>query len=242
MIQNETFMVEADAARGGTLSRIADKRSGAELLRGPGNELMLQEEYGSHPRWGEGPWLLSPKGPGTGSAGTSAKVTAQRCPLGSRLVAEFSLGDMRISQETLLWDGADRIVFRTHVDGSIGVDRLLRVRFPALVPGGLPVYQGATAVIGRPFGAAGADVAEQPGARMVRPGLHRADGADVAGRRHAELRDRGRRSDPAGGRPGGRAAPRPAGGCPPPRRVSGRSGRDGDLRGGGRPALRLNRP
>jgi alpha-mannosidase len=162
MIQNETFMVEADAARGGTLSRITDKRSGAELLRGPGNELMLQEEYGSHPRWGEGPWLLSPKGPGTGSADTSAKVTAQRCPLGSRLVAEFSLGDMRISQETLLWDGADRIVFRTHVDGSIGVDRLLRVRFPAQVPGGLPVYQGATAVIGRPFGAAGADVAEHP--------------------------------------------------------------------------------
>jgi hypothetical protein len=162
MIQNETFVVEADAARGGTLSRIADKRSGAELLRGPGNELMLQEEYGSHPRWGEGPWLLSPKGPGTGSAGTSAKVTVQRCPLGSRLVAEFSLGDMRISQETLLWDEADRIVFRTHVDGSIGVDRLLRVRFPARVPGGLPVYQGATAVIGRPFGAAGADVAEHP--------------------------------------------------------------------------------
>ena len=162
MIQNETFLVEADAARGGTLSRITDKRSGAELLRGPGNELMLQEEYGSHPRWGEGPWLLSPKGPGTGSASASAKVTAQRCPLGSRLVAEFSLGDMRISQETLLWDGADRIVFRTHVDGSIGVDRLLRVRFPARVPGGLPVYQGATAVIGRPFGAAGADVAEHP--------------------------------------------------------------------------------
>ena len=42
--------------------------------------------------------------------------------------------------------------FRTHVDGSIGQDRLLRVRFPADVPGGLPVYQGATAVLGRPFG------------------------------------------------------------------------------------------
>ena len=67
---------------------------------------------------------------------------------------------MRITQETLLWDGADRIAFRTHVDGSIGADRLLRVRFPARVPGGLPIYQAATAVIGRPFGAAGADVAE----------------------------------------------------------------------------------
>jgi alpha-mannosidase len=160
MIQNEAFGVEADAGRGGTLTRITDRRSGTELLGGPGNELLLQDEYASHPRWGEGPWLLSPKGPGTGSAGTSAKVTAQRCPLGSRLVTEFSFGDMRVTQETLLWDGSDRIAFRTHVDGSIGADRLLRVRFQARVPGGLPVYQGATAVIGRPFGAAGADVAE----------------------------------------------------------------------------------
>ena len=46
------------------------------------------------------------------------------------------------------------------MDGSIGQDRLLRVRFPADVPGGLPVYQGATAVVGRSFGSAVADVAE----------------------------------------------------------------------------------
>ena len=46
------------------------------------------------------------------------------------------------------------------MSGSIGRDHLLRVRFPALVPGGLPVYQTATAVIGRPFGAPEADVAE----------------------------------------------------------------------------------
>ena len=46
------------------------------------------------------------------------------------------------------------------MDGSIGHDRLLRVRFPADVPGGLPVYQGATAVVGRPFGSIDADVAE----------------------------------------------------------------------------------
>jgi hypothetical protein len=46
------------------------------------------------------------------------------------------------------------------VSGSIGQDRLLRVRFPAVAPGGLPVYQTATAVIGRPFGAPEADVAK----------------------------------------------------------------------------------
>ena len=168
VIENESFLVEADPARGGTLTRVVDKRNGAGLLRrggadaAGGNELLLQEEYDAHPRWGEGPWLLSPKGPGTGSGAASAKVTAQRCPLGARLVAELTLGDLRVIQETLLWDGADRIEFRTHVDGSIGQDRLLRVRFPADVPGGLPVYQGATAVVGRSFGSAVADVAEHP--------------------------------------------------------------------------------
>jgi alpha-mannosidase len=160
VIENETFLAEADPARGGTLTRILDKRSGTELLDGPGNELVIQEEYASHPRWGEGPWLLCPKGPGTGSAGRPAQVRAERCPIGARLVAELAVDDLLVTQETLLWDGGDRIEFRTHVDGSIGQDRLLRVRFGARVPGALPVYQTALAVIGRPFGAADADVAE----------------------------------------------------------------------------------
>ena len=160
LIENDRFLVEADPARGGTLTRVWDKLSGAELIRPGGNELIVQEEYAAHPRWGEGPWLLSPKGPGTGSAAAPAKVTAQRCLLGARLLAEFSLGDLRVTQETLLWDGAQAVEFRSHVDGSIGHDRLLRVRFPADVPGGLPVYQGATAVIGRPFGSVDADAAE----------------------------------------------------------------------------------
>jgi alpha-mannosidase len=160
VVQNEAFRVEADPARGGALSRILDRRAGVELLRGPGNELVLADEYDYHPRWGEGPWLLSPKGPGTGSAAAPATVRAERCAIGSRLVAGFDLGGLRVSQETILWDGADRIEFRTHVDGSIGQDALLRVRFPASVPGGLPVYQCATAVVGRPFGTPGADVAQ----------------------------------------------------------------------------------
>ena len=159
MISNEAFLLEADPARGGALTRIADQRTGAELLRGPGNELVLQEEYATHPRWGEGPWLLSPKGPGAGSADSPAAVQAQRCAIGSRLTATFTLGGLRVSQETIVWDGLDRVEFRTHVDGSIGQDALLRVRFAADVPGGLPVYQGATAVVGRPFGIPDADAA-----------------------------------------------------------------------------------
>jgi alpha-mannosidase len=160
VIENGAFRVEADPAQGGTLTWILDKRSGTELLAGPGNELVVQEEYDRHPRWGEGPWLLSPKGPGRGTAGLAARVRAERCPIGTRLVAELALDDFRVIQETVLWDGSDRVEFRTHVDGSIGQDRLLRVRFPARVPGGLPVYQTALAVIGRPFGSADTDVAE----------------------------------------------------------------------------------
>jgi len=158
-IENAAFAVTADPQAGGTLSRITDRRTGAELLAGPANELLLQEEYPAHPRWGEGPWLLSTTGAGRGSAGAPARLRAERCPAGSRLVAEFTLGGLTVTQETLLWDGASRIEFRTHADGSIGQDRLLRVAFPVAVAGGLPVYQSALSVLGRPFGAADTDVA-----------------------------------------------------------------------------------
>ncbi len=75
-------------------------------------------------------------------------------------MAEFELGGLAVTQETLLWDGEERVEFRTHVDGEAGHDRLLRARFPADVPGGLPVYQTATAVIGRPFGHPDVDTGE----------------------------------------------------------------------------------
>jgi alpha-mannosidase len=159
-IENAALAVAADPARGGTLTSVMDRRTGTELLAGPGNELVLQEEYAQHPRWAEGPWLLCPRGPGAGSAGQPADVRAERCPIGSRLVARLRLGDLTVTQETLLWDGADRVEFRTHTGGSLGQDRLLRVAFPARVPGGLPVFQTAVSVIGRPLGPVDTDVAD----------------------------------------------------------------------------------
>ncbi len=156
VIENGRYVVTADPAQGGTVS-VTDKRTRASVLAGPGNELVIQDEYAQHPRHGEGPWHLSPKGPGTGSASVLAAVRAERCPAGSRLVARFMLDGLEVTQETVLWQNAERVEFRTHVDGYTGHDRLLRVRFPADVPGGLPVYQTATAVIGRSFGAVDVD-------------------------------------------------------------------------------------
>jgi alpha-mannosidase len=163
-LENDVFVVAADPARGGTLSRVLDKRSDTELLQpgGGGNELVLQPEHPGHPRWAEGPWLLCPAGPGTGTTTRAAEVRAERSPVGSRLVATVELAGLHVTQETLLWDGCDRVEFRTHVDGSIGQDHLLRVVFPVNVPGGLPVYQTALAVIGRPPGPIDSDVAEHP--------------------------------------------------------------------------------
>ncbi|MDX6416488.1 MAG: hypothetical protein QOG28_1108, partial [Trebonia sp.] len=158
-IENDAFRVTG-AEGHGALASVVDKAAGREVLTMPGNDLVLQEEYQQHPRWNEGPWHLSPKGPGIAASSGAATVRAQRSPVGSRLVASYPLGDLSVTAETLLWDGADRVEFRTHVSGSIGKEHLLRVRFPAALPGGLPVYQTATAVIGRPFGAPEADVAE----------------------------------------------------------------------------------
>jgi hypothetical protein len=158
-IANAAFAVTGSAQHGGAIS-VIDKRCDQPVLRSYGNDLVLQEEYAQHPRWGEGPWHLSPKGPGVSSRSAAATVTAQRSPVGSRLVASYRLGDLEVTAETILWDGAERVEFRTHVSGSIGKDHLLRVLFPASVAGGLPLYQTATAVIGRPFGVPEADTAE----------------------------------------------------------------------------------
>ena len=161
-IDNEAFAVEADPERGGALCRIVDRRTGRDLLRpgGLGGELTVQEEYDGHQVWGEGPWHLLPKGPGAGFADRPAEVRAEHSPLGSRLTSVATLGELRVTREVLLGNGADRIDFRTHVDGSIGHDRLLRVRFDVDLPGALPVSEVGFAAIGRPFGFPDVDTAK----------------------------------------------------------------------------------
>ncbi|GAA2391026.1 NEW3 domain-containing protein [Nonomuraea africana] len=157
-IENDLWRLTADPTRGGALTSVL--RDGRELLTGLGNELRLYDEYAQHPDMGEGPWHLMPTGRVAASGDTTATVRAETSPLGSRLVVTGALGELTYEQTVTLV--ADRVEFATRVLDYSGADRLLRVRFPAHVPGALPVSDVAGAVVGRGFALPDADAAEHP--------------------------------------------------------------------------------
>ncbi|MEU0192619.1 NEW3 domain-containing protein [Streptomyces afghaniensis] len=155
-IRNEFYEVTVDPARGGGVSSLrALAEGGRELLRPGdiGNEIVVQEEYPRHPRFGEGPWHLTPTGTTAArSRDVTAEVRVEHSPAGSRLTVTADLGLFRYTQRLTLWQGVDRLDVTTTVDGYDGADRLIRVRWPSDVRGGLPVHEVADAVIGRGFG------------------------------------------------------------------------------------------
>ena len=164
-IANEFFEVALDPARGGGLTSIVELASGRELLKAGeiGNELRVSQEYPQHPEFGEGPWHLVPNGTVVGSASSAAtSVRAERSPLGRRYVVTGAVDDVEYEQRITLWDGLDRVDFRTRVLDFTGADRLLRVKFPCDVPGARPVSEVAGAVIGRGFALPDSDVAVAP--------------------------------------------------------------------------------
>ena len=164
-IENEFHRIAVDPERGGCVSELLDLTERRQVLQGGrvGNELLVYEEYPAHPKWGEGPWHLLPKGRVTGSAAAPAEsVTLSESALGRRLTVTGRVGPVRYTQETTLWHGVDRIDATTHVDEFEGRDELLRVRWPVAVPGALPVSEVADAVIGRGFGLIEADTATAP--------------------------------------------------------------------------------
>ncbi|WP_328840471.1 NEW3 domain-containing protein [Streptomyces europaeiscabiei] len=161
-IRNEFYEVTVDPARGGGVSSLralgeagADGEDGRELLRAGdiGNELVVQEEYPRHPRFGEGPWHLTPTGTTAArSRHVPADIDVEHSAAGSRITVRADLGLFRYTQRLTLWAGVDRLDVTTTVDGYDGADRLIRVRWPSDVRGGLPVHEVADAVIGRGFG------------------------------------------------------------------------------------------
>ena len=178
-IENGRYVVTTDPARGGTVS-VADKDTGASVLAGPGNELVIQDEYAQHPKHGEGPWHLSPKGPGTGSSSVPAAVRVGavpgRLPAG-RLVhagrARGNPGDGAVGGRR-----SGRVPHprrRVPREGPAAAGPLpgRRARRAAGVPdghgGGRPVVRGGRRRFGGPLVHAG-----QPGSPVVRAQL---DGA-----------------------------------------------------------------
>ncbi|MFG2372783.1 NEW3 domain-containing protein [Streptomyces sp. NPDC048504] len=155
-IRNEFYEVTVDPARGGGVSSLRElAEGGRELLRAGdiGNELVVQEEYARHPRFGEGPWHLTPTGiTAARSRDVVADIDVQHSPAGSRITVTADLGLFRYTQRLTLWSGVPRLDVTTTIDGYDGADRLIRVRWPSDVTGGLPVHEVADAVIGRGFG------------------------------------------------------------------------------------------
>ncbi|MER7582204.1 NEW3 domain-containing protein [Kitasatospora sp. NPDC097691] len=164
VIGNERYRVTADPARGGGLSSVWDLWHERELIQDGriGNELRVYEEYPQHPDFGEGPWHLVPSGPVVGSGAAAAPVRRETGPLGERLVIEGMVDGVRYEQTVTLWRGLHRVDCRTRVVDHSGVDRLLRLRFPVDVPGGLPVSEVAGAVVGRGFAMPDVDAAQAP--------------------------------------------------------------------------------
>jgi alpha-mannosidase len=165
-IENDAYRLTVDPARGGCVSQLRDKRSGRELLQPGrvGNELLVYEEYPAHPRFSEGPWHLLPKGaPVLASAQLPAtSVLVERSPLGERVTVAGAVGPLRYTQQLTLWHGIDRLDATTHVDDFTGADQLVRLRWPAAVPGALPVSEVGNAVVGRGFGLVDVDSERAP--------------------------------------------------------------------------------
>ncbi|WP_329475518.1 NEW3 domain-containing protein [Kribbella sp. NBC_01484] len=161
-VENSYFSVTVDPSRGGGVSSIVEKASGREVLKGLGNELRVYEEYPDHPRFGEGPWHLIPSGPVVGSGAAPAKVFTQAGPLGSRVISRGEVDGISYEAVVTLYDGLDRIEFTTRILDHAQSDRLVRVKFPADVPGALPLSEVAGAVVGRGFGLIDVDSAAAP--------------------------------------------------------------------------------
>jgi hypothetical protein len=158
-IENESYRLTVDPARGGAVASLVDLRAGREILAEGrvGNELLVYDEYPAHPRVGEGPWHLLPKGPpATGSADRPAdSVLVEHSPLGQRVTVTGAVGTggaVRYTQTLTLWAGVARVDATSHVDEFTGADQFIRLRWPAAVPGALPVSEVGNAVIGRGFG------------------------------------------------------------------------------------------
>src|SRR5204862_5800253 len=79
-------------------------------------------------------------------------VRVEHSALGQRITVTGAIGPLRYTQRLTLWEGVERLDAATDVDDFAGADHLVRLRWPAAVPGALPVSEVGNAVVGRGFG------------------------------------------------------------------------------------------
>ena len=150
VLVNEHLRVEFDLTLGGAMVSVIDRATGEELLDGPGNDVVLCEEYAVLPGHGEGPWHLSPTGKRRSGIGVTARM--RRDPARPhRIEIEARYPEFTKLQTVELLPGESRIDCVTTISRWQGRNQLLRVEFPFRHPGARPIFQTAAATIGRPF-------------------------------------------------------------------------------------------
>ncbi len=158
-LENEHLVVAIDLDKGGTIASIVDKRTGREILRGPGNDIVLLDEYATMPGQGEMPWHLAPTGKRRSSTGTKARLIEPGQP--NRITIEAEYHEFTKLVTFALSPGSVSLDIETAIINWRGTNKLLRAEFPVDLPGARPVFQTASAVIGRPF-ARDVDALEDP--------------------------------------------------------------------------------
>jgi alpha-mannosidase len=142
-ISNEHWRVRADRAQGGCLCSVVERATGRELLA-PGelaNELVVYEEYPTHPKMSEGPWHLMPRREQARSSQSTAVVLAERSCLGERLVISGEVAGTGFTQVVTLLAGQRRVELSTLLHGYRGADRLVRLRFGFCQQGATPLAE-----------------------------------------------------------------------------------------------------
>ncbi len=150
-VENECFRLQADAARGGGLVSLFDKRQRRELLDTSkglvGNEISVHREVANRP---ETQHEMYTTGQGLYARNYPARVTVEKGEVLSRLIVENELGQIcPARQEIALVSGLDRIDFRTYIVDYQSEDDLFAVTFPTALQGAVPTFDDRFAAIAR---------------------------------------------------------------------------------------------
>jgi alpha-mannosidase len=146
IIENDFYRVTVDPAKGGAVTSIFDKSAKREVINTAngrfGNEIAALKEELTKKNVIYPAWELWTTGEKKFSSESPAKVTIVRDDVGSRLVVEGSLPNMKGFRQTItLRAGVRRIDFKTELIDYKGRDELFNIIFPLDLSGGALVTE-----------------------------------------------------------------------------------------------------